>query len=469
MDYRSEIQKIKRLVLSLRDTVADQQRVIKQQAARISILSNQIEELKTENHKLREALHKKNSSNSSTPPSKDENRPRKSQSLRKPTGRKNGGQKGHSGETLMIKGTPDEIVRHIPKYCNKCGRELAGDAIMVKKRQVIDIPQIVPVTTEHRAYSMTCSCGHCTADGFPAGVNAPVSYGENIETLIAYFSVRQYMPINRIQEFFAQVLSLKMSQGSICNKLKSFANKCLPVYRIIKDKVEKSNCVGADETGFVFNGKKGWMWVWQTPALTYIAASDNRGTKTITGTFANGFPVSVLVHDCWKPHFNIPAKNHQLCLAHLRRELNYFIELRKETWSYRFEKLLRKALKLQRKIIQNPNQDDQRYVQQINKDADHLLNIDMAKHKKVNTFKKRMTKYRDYLFLFLKDTNIPPDNNGSERAIRNVKVKQKVSGQFKTMDGANQFAIIRSVIDTCIKNNTDLFPTLSDFHNLIPE
>lgn len=161
-----------------------------------------------------------------------------------------------------------------------------------------------------------CQCGYCTKSDFPKQAKAPVSYGNNIEALICYLNVRQYLSINCTQEFFNQVVNLEISQGSICNKLKSFADKCLPVYQDIKNRIEQSHCVGADETGFVLNGKKGWMWTWQSPALTYIVASNNRGTKTITDNFKNGFPLSTLLHDCWKPHFNIPAKNHQLCIAH---------------------------------------------------------------------------------------------------------------------------------------------------------
>ena len=477
MDYDYELQKIRSLVDSLEKIVASQSLIIdeqsekiRQQAERIKVLDLEIKNLYRENRHLKEQLQKKHSKNSSIPPAKDENRVRRTKSLRKSSGRKSGGQKGHSGDTLKMSQTPDETVKHISGYCRKCGKALQGQAILQQKRQVIDIPPIIPITTEHQIYSRECSCGYCTVSEFPAELKAPVSYGNSVESLISYLSVRQYMPVNRIQEFLSQVVNLEMSQGTICNKLKSFADKCLPVYEQIKCRLEQSPCIGTDETGFIRNGNKGWMWTWQTPSLTYIAASDNRGVKTIHDHFENGFPQATLLHDCWRAHFTIPAKTHQICLAHLRRELNYFIEQRKECWSYEFEKLLRKAIKLKRKIIQNPNDSFSRQIQQIKTRADQLLHIKLDdKHKKLKSLKKRLTKYRNYIFPFLENKHIPPDNNGSERAIRNVKIKQKVSGQFKTTQGANQFAIIRSIIDTCLKNNADLFPSLSKIHILQPE
>jgi transposase len=473
----SEIQKIKLLVSSLEKRVTNQNLIIEEQSEKIrhqsekiESLSIEVEALKLENKGLKEKLHKKDSRNSSIPPSKDENRPKKNQSLRRASGRKTGGQKGHPGDTLKMTQTPDEIVKHIPVYCRKCGKELEGEAVFNQRRQVIDIPPIKTITTEYQVYSKSCSCGYCTLSEFPSKVKSPVSYGNNVEVLISYLSVRQYLSINRIQEFLAQVTNLKLSQGSICNKIKSFADKCSPIYSQIKQRIEQSKCIGTDETGYVENGKKGWMWTWQTPQLTYIVASSNRGTKTIKDNFENGFPMSTLVHDCWKPHFNIRAKDHQICLAHLRRELNFFIEQRKECWSYEFETLLRKALRVKSKINENPNQEYHYHIREIKKRADQLLNIKIYdRDNKLKSFQKRMIKYKNYLFPFLESIHIPPDNNGSERAIRNVKVKQKVSGQFKSKEGAERFAVIRSVIDTCLKNKANLFYSLSNIHILQPE
>ncbi len=130
------------------------------------------------------------------------------------------------------------------------------------------------------------------------------------------------------------------------------------------------------------------MWTWQTPSLIYIVASSNRGLKTITDTFEKGLPKAILVHDCWKAHFRIQAKNHQICLAHLRRELNYFKEQRKECWTHEFEKLLRKSIKLKKKIIENPDKRYYVHIRQIKKALTNycwpksMIDIKKPKHSK---------------------------------------------------------------------------------------
>jgi len=163
--------------------------------------------LKRENKELKEKLAKyenpKNSNNSSMPPSKDENRPFKSKSLRKKTGRKPGGQKGHEGTTLEMISDPNEIVDHAPEYCECCGKDLTGiPGEFVEKKQVVDLPPIEPVVTEHRVYKKECDCGHVTMSSFPGGLKAPVSYGPMIESLTGYFHSRQYIPLLRMQELF---------------------------------------------------------------------------------------------------------------------------------------------------------------------------------------------------------------------------------------------------------------------------
>ena len=210
------------------------------------------------------------------------------------------------------------------------------------------------------------------------------------------------------------------------------------------------------------------MWTWQNETNTYLVPSENRKASTISENFINGFPKAVLVHDCWRSQINTPAKNHQLCLAHLIRELNYFIELDKEKWSTQFKALLQKAIKL--KPTLNYKLDNSFEISNIEKECkkllDQTIDFDNAKFK---AFKKRMIKLSRYLFTFLHHQYVPADNNSSERAIRNVKVKQKVSCQFKSYNGARCFAIIRSVIDTCIKNSMDVFATLVNAAKFVAE
>jgi len=231
-----------------------------------------IEVLEKENLILREKLAKyenpKNSNNSSIPPSKDENRPFKSKSLRKKTGRKPGGQKGHEGTTLEMVSNPDKIINHLPGYCKCCGKDLSTiPEEFVDRKQIIDLPPIEPVITEHRVYQRKCSCSNVTTSSFPDGMQATVSYGPMIESLIGYFHSRQYIPFLRMKELFGDIFSVPISEGGIHCLLDRLSTKALPLYYRIRDMVTNSLVVGADETGGKLNGKNIWIWTWQNESF----------------------------------------------------------------------------------------------------------------------------------------------------------------------------------------------------------
>lgn len=413
----------------------------------------------------------KNSRNSSIPPSKDENRPIRTQSLRTQSNKKQGGQPGHKGSTLEITNSPDKVLEYKPATCKSCGKDLSDvEMILAGRRQVVDIPPIVPQYTEHRIFKTTCTCGCMNTATFPDGVNAPVCYGTNIESVIAYLHSRQYLPSERMQEFFKDVCHLPISEGTIYNILERFAQKSIPAYKAIQQEITNSKVVGADETGAKVNGKKHWFWAWQNNSATFITISGNRGTQTIIDNFQNGIPGAVLVHDCWKSHFETNVRSHQVCTAHLLRELNYFEERYKHSWASDFKKMLYDALDLKNalKRYQYYYHLPERARLEI-RFCDLLETVLPSDMKELIAFQKRMLRYRDHVFTFLYDPDVPPDNNGSERAIRNIKVKQKISGQFKSIKGAECFAIIRSITDTCIKNGQSVLYAFSLIAKLQPE
>lgn len=434
-----------------------------------------IDKLEQENKALKEELahykNPKNSRNSSIPPSKDENRQVKTKSLRVKTGKKPGGQKGHEGNTLMMTDKPDIIVEHRPDFCQNCGQDLSTLPMeQVAKRQIIDIPPISPQYTEHRLFQVKCACGHHAVSAFPNGVNAPIGYGQNVEATVAYLHSRQYIPLERMSEYFIDVCGLPISQGAICNILERFAQKAQTAYQMIAQKLETSEVVGSDETGARINGKKGWFWTWQNQFLTYIAFSFKRGTETIFANFPKGFIFAVLVHDCWKSHFETKVKKHQICIAHLLRELIFFEERYLSNWATMLKKILLDAIDLKNSLSPPDYKTDMPQRAQFEERLSALLKEAISPEmKEIVTFQKRMIKYRDYIFTFLYYHNVPPDNNGSERAIRNIKVKQKVSGHFKTLRGAEIYAIIRSVTDTCIKNGQNILAAFKTIANLQPE
>jgi transposase len=437
-------------------------------------LLQKVEQLTREVQYLRERLSKyetpKNSNNSSIPPSKDENRPKRNQSLRENTGRKPGGQKGRKGNTLRMVDNPNITKMHLPEYCSYCGEDIRNTSYeFVGKRQVIDIPEIKFETTEHRIHKRVCGCGHTTKSSYPSQANAPVSYGNNIESLIGYFHTRQYVPFKRMQEIFHDIFRVPISEGGIHYLLNKLVKKSRPAYEMIKEKLQTNTvyAIGADETGMKINGGKNWAWVWQNDEATFITISDNRGGKTIEGAFKEGFTNSVLVHDCWKSHFNTPALSHQICTAHLLRELNYFSERYKQKWSSVFKLLLISGLDLKNKLGEVGYYCPVPQREAIQNRLSKLLSCPInGKYKELCTFQKRMRKYKNYIFTFLYHPKVPPDNNASERAIRNIKVKQKISGQFKSPTGGYNFAVLRSVTDTVIKNNQNILNSLKIIANL---
>ena len=440
---------------------------------KIEVLTQKVNDLTQGNIDLRNRLskyeHSKNSNNSSVPPSKDENRPKR-RSLREKSGLKPGGQKGREGKTLIMVETPDNIKNHIPAYCNCCGESLEKSILIpAGKRQVYDIPKIEIKVTEHQVYKRQCRCGHITEAEYPGEANAPVSYGNNIESLIGYFHTRQYLPFKRMQEMFNDVFNTPISEGGLHYILDKLVAKAKPAYQLIKQRIQKNikYAVGSDETGMKVNGDKHWAWTWQNEEATFITITDNRGQKTITDTFKDGFKNSVLVHDCWASHFNTPAISHQICIAHLLRDLNYLSELHNHKWSKALKLLFQLALRHEKKMdkvdyyYSNPRRI------QIEKRLDFLINYDLPPDKKeLVTFQNRLKKHREYILVFLYRPEVPPDNNASERAIRNIKVKQKISGQFRSTDGAFRFAVLRSITDTVLKNEQDVLTSLSFIANL---
>jgi len=408
----------------------------------------------------------KNSNNSSIPPSKDENRPLRNQSLRSKSDRKTGGQPGHKGSTLKMSPTPDQVEKMIPDYCNACGNDLGGQqAILVSKRQVIDIPPVQPIITEYQQYSRQCSCGHLQKSGYPSHITNHVQYGPTVEAIAGYYSVYQYLPFKRLGDMFSQIFNLPISQGTIANLLDRLATKAQPVYDDIHSKISQSHVVGADETGAKVNGDKYWAWTWQNTCLTFINISASRGKQAVQQLFPDGFVNAILCSDRWATHIGTHAKGHQLCLAHLLRELNYLIELEENPWAKHLKELFQKAIKLKHElstyhpetpsILAIERKLDKLLAQQLDKESPDTPKY---KTKKTIVFQKAMKKHRDYLLTFLYHKNVPFDNNGSERAIRNFKVKMKVSGQFKT--GHHIFAKLRSVVDTCVKKGVSVFEAM---------
>ena len=393
-------------------------------------------------------------------------------SLREKSGLKSGGQIGHEGNTLQMHSIPDKQEHHDVNYCNHCSQNLENtSATVVGKRQEIVIPPVAVEYVEHVIYSKTCCrCNKVTQSNFPANITAPIQYGGNVKAMVSYLSVYQYLPMNRIVDILKTIYGIELSEGTVANILTQMARNAAQGYQMIQQRIEQSKVVGSDETGSKIAGQKGWFHTWQNDRLTFIAASLNRGYQTVAQYFADGFKKAVYISDCWAAQLKVAAMQHQLCLVHLLRELNNFEAALQCKWSTELKQLFKEAIALKKNLNSLDYITTPKTVIAIQQKLKQLLQINLENpHQKLKAFISRLQKHEQSILTFLFFEKVPYDNNGSERAIRNIKVKTKVSTNFRTFDGAQQFAIIRSVADTAIKNNQNVFLALIAIANFIPE
>jgi hypothetical protein len=382
--------------------------------------------------------------------------------------------------------TPDKIIDLKSDFCSVCGQSLEAELFILKaKRQVIDIPPIVPLYEEYRQYVWQCpTCNNPQLADFPLGVNAPIQYGSTVETLVGYFLVyhgaaRAAYSFQKITLLIFSIVFSPLSQGSIGNILERSAKNVMAFIAAanrqeIKTRTLQSSVVGSDETGAKVNGANWWIWAWQNIQNTFLIASDNRGSKTIDEVFENGLPNSAIVSDRWAAQLKTHSRTSQICLAHLLKNLIFLIELKQLDFATQFKSFIVQVFENKRITIENNKAYTQHSQQAL--DLEKSLNqlllipIDKKKHPKSAAFQVSMIKNRNFILPCLYDVEIPPDNNGSERAIRNIKpgraVKQKVSGQFKS--GQDAFCIIRSVIDTLLRRGVELLPCLNQINKLQP-
>lgn len=410
----------------------------------------------------------KNSNNSSISPSREiappKKRNSKNQSLREKSNKSVGGQIGRVGVTLSQRDNPDEIIvlPYTLLQCKKCHSDISNVVATLKeRRQVLDIElsSIVHKITEYQSSSKKClSCGYENHDNSTFTIAPNISYGATVIAMVSYLSVSQYMSNKRIVALMKSLFNITLSEGTITGLLTKASNLSQSTINKIKTLLYKAEVVGIDETGCKVNGTKHWHWTFQNEHNTLIVADKSRGTKVITDTFAEGFKNACVVHDNYSSYSSLHCVSEQLCLAHKMRDLNYAIECDDTKLMKDIKGLLKEAIKDDRE----PLTSIQRVALKANYDKtlQHLLSMPYLEKSETHQQIKSLTKAKEKIFTFLLHTNIPPDNNGSERAIRNVKVKQKVSGQFKSLEGAQNYANLRSIIDTSRKRDLNEFESL---------
>lgn len=308
-----------------------------------------------ENAELRKRLSKyegppKNSGNSSTPPSKESMKDeivRRTKSLRKPSGKKPGGQPGHKGNTLEMTASADRIVEESAETCDACGDSLEGcDIELDYITQIISLPELKPLITEVRHYVKVCrTCGKRVRPHTERRRSNAVVYDASVKGLVVYLSTVQFLPYNRIASFFKEVFGLEISQGSMVNWINEAKRAAEPAIEKIKEYIMQSAVVGFDESGCYCNKRLDWAWIAQTVYFTLVFHGKSRKGQELEDRFGDSLERLTAVTDRHSAYFALHFLNHQVCLAHLLRECQYLNELDKgQQWSQSVEKLLQEAI-----------------------------------------------------------------------------------------------------------------------------
>jgi transposase len=419
-----------------------------------------------------------NSGNSGKPPSSDglKKKPARTSSLRERSGKRTGGQKGHPGTTLTRTETPDATIDHFPATCAGCGSPLAETMTTGHTaRQVFDLPEPRPlIVTEHRAHA--CRCGQCGAETraeFPADVTAPVQYGPRLAAVVVYLLHGQLLPEKRLATLMADLFGVNLVTATIAGMSERCAARFQGFAATVRERVAAAAVKHMDETGFRIGGKTQWLHIASTLWLTFYRVSPKRGSllDNVQG---------IVVHDHWKPYYTLTGVSHALCNAHHLRELQALVEIEKEDWARKMQRLLRRAchatnLARRQDVTLSPG-----LIARLERCYDAILAEGLAFHEAqpalISTARKRrgrvprrtghnlLLRLRDRkadVLRFLSDPAVPFTNNLAERDGRMMKLRQKISGGFRSAGGAEDFAVIRSLLSTAKKHGWDILRALA--------
>ncbi len=420
-----------------------------------------------------EARLNKNSSNSSKPPSSDGYKKPNPKSLRRKSGRKPGGQKGHKGTTLRQVANPDEITVHAPEQC-VCGHGLHDAPVaQMERRQVFDLPPKLVWVSEHQMVSKHCPCcGRMNRAVAPPEAPGPVQYGPRIRGMAVYLRDVLLLPYGRLTEFCDDVLGVGVCPRSVEATRHQAYEALLSFEQTVRDQLREADMVHVDETGARVDGKLQWIHTVFTKALTLYQAHPKRGGEAIEDNAILPEFAGTILHDCFHPYFRYGGK-HALCNAHLMRELQGICENEGHRWAEEMLCLLelmsqtsaaKEGSSLSGELA---NWFTGIYTEILVRGQSELASPQKkpgtrgrAKKTKSDNLHARLGKRRDAVLRFLRDPTAPFTNNQAERDIRMLKLRQKISGCERTTRGVQMFARIRSYISTSRKQNQNLFQNI---------
>ena len=460
------------LVVSIKDSVDSSNNKITQLTDQSQALTEQVQALVN----LMQAKNKINITNSSIPPSKEGySKPNRNRSLREPSSRKPGAQKGHKGNGLA-KMACDIVDRkdHYPKECLCCTNFSSCLSLMrkVKSGSVYEVKTVL-IDNEHVAYSVVCpKMNKLLTATMPEEVKSTQQYGNSIKGIIVDTWATGITSIDRLASLIEEKIGKRIANGTIMKVIKDFASKCGSVVEKIKNYITRAKVKGADETGLRTDGSLYWLHTICNEKATYLYSDKKRGFDAIENDKTLLNSNGALIHDCWSPYFKLDNLKHGICLQHIQRNLREVALLEKEHEEY-FKRIEDFLLMLLRKKNEAINRGDTQFTaEQIAKwkiefltlldeglttfkrpKRRSVLKLGKIPEGKARSLLLRLMKHIDAVFLFIEDFDIWFTNNCSEISFRQSKVRQYVSKCFRTKEGLSTFATIMSVFDTTKKNN----------------
>lgn len=464
--------KLIELILGMQQQVAEQQVLVQR-------LQDHLAEQQLLIQALRDQLAK-DSHNSSKPPSSDGLKKPRTRSLRQKGGRPKGGQPGHKGDTLKMVAEPDHIELHRVMACPHCQTDLGSiEPSGHEKRQVFDVPPVRLEVTEHQVEIKQCpGCGKPVKGAFPAHVRQPTQYGPRLKAQASYLNTYHFIPLARTAELLTDFYGQGPSEAVVLEANQHLVEQTQPSLARIKHQLVTAEVAHFDESGWRVEGQLHWLHVASTPELTHYHVHRKRGQEGMAAggilpTFQGG-----AVHDHWSPYLKFDTCQHYFCNAHHLRELQFIVEQYQQSWAADLAQLLG-DIKAEVEATPAPAMSlPPDRLAHYQAEYDRLMAIGLAanpppddpppqkrgrpKQSPPKNLLDRLQKHKAGGLAFMSDFRVPFDNNLAERDVRMVKVKQKVSGTFRTYAGADTFCAIRSYISTVRKQELNLIEALYD-------
>lgn len=441
----------------------------------IQLLRERNHELENRNREL-ENRSNLNSSNSSIPPSKNPLNHKKIPNSRVRSGKNPGGQIGHIGTTLSPAEKPDIIIEHAPKVCSRCGATVQTKLLQfLDERQEAELPPTTILWIAHRIFSYHCPDCHTITNGeFPRHVTQKVQYGVRLTAYVAYLSVYQLIPVKRLTHILSDLHGCSISPGTVINMVERVGGNLEEFADKIRELLIESPVVHTDETGMKVGKKKSWLHVASTKLLTLYGIFGSRGHAGIEALGVLPHYFGIAVHDFWDSYHKYPC-NHAYCNAHILRELKRVEEETKQDWAIRMRELLLKAKKISEIFHDKGKLVDPSLIKFLNEEYSNIIIEGMQANPPPKPIKgkkgrrkqphsrnllERMQNNQTEILLFLTNPLAPFDNNLAERDIRMPKLKMKISGLFRSENGAQAFSRIRSYVSTMQKNEISIIDGL---------